>query len=119
MKDRRMADLARTIEARWPGTRVVVEPYGSPDDSTIRWWVYVLHCRRRDLRDVHMFAIRTGHELFNRAPPFITDPREAWSTAAYLARRRAEARRLRGTVRKTGGLPRRPSSALRARAKSA
>ncbi len=92
MKDRRMAIVVDTIEARFPGVRVVVEPYTSPDDATVRWWVYILHCRRGDLDDVSGFAIRLGLDLFRPNIPFIADPLETWDTALYLASKKAEAR---------------------------
>jgi hypothetical protein len=100
MKDRRMAIVANTVEARFPGVRVVVEPCESPDDPTVRWWVYVLHCRRRDHREASRFAFHLAMDLFHRRIPFITDPREAWDTALYLARKRREARVARKASRR-------------------
>ncbi|MGH7150245.1 MAG: hypothetical protein ACREIU_06090 [Planctomycetota bacterium] len=87
-----MAIVASTIEARFPGVRVVVEPYESPDDPTVRWWVYILHCRRKNLRTVRQFAIQLGLDLFRPEMPFIADAREGWNTDLYLARKKAEAR---------------------------
>src|SRR5262245_41317690 len=100
MRDRRMAIVANTIEARFPGVRVVVEPDECPDDPTVRWWVYILHCRRRDLKDVRRFAIRLGLDLFRPDRPFLADAREAWDTALYLARKRKEARAARNSRRR-------------------
>ncbi|MCI0588355.1 MAG: hypothetical protein L0323_16105 [Planctomycetes bacterium] len=87
-----MAIVANTIEARFPGVRVVVEPYRSPDDETIRWWVYILHCRRKDVRTVRLFAIQLRLDVFRPEMPFIADAREGWNTALYLARKKAEVR---------------------------
>ncbi len=87
-----MAVVVNTIEARFPGVRVVVEPYRSPDDETIRWWVYILHCRRKDVRTVRLFAIQLGLDVFRPEMPFIADAREGWNTALYLARKEVETR---------------------------
>ncbi len=92
-----MAILANTIEARFPGVRVVVEPYRSDDDETVRWWMYVLHCRRRDHRAASGFAFEVGKKLFDGGIPFITDPRDAWGTTAYVAEMRRYARAARRT----------------------
>ncbi|HET6203496.1 MAG TPA: hypothetical protein VFI25_11920 [Planctomycetota bacterium] len=99
MKDRRVCIVANTSEARFPGVQVVVEPYGSPDDETIRWWVYILHCRRKDLRTVRRFAIGLGLDLFRPGMAFIADARERWDTALFLARKKKEARAARRTGR--------------------
>ncbi len=90
-----MAIVANTIEARFPGVRVVVEPYESPDDPTVRWWVTILHCRHEEVRTVRQFAIRLGLEIFRPEMPFLADACEAWDTALYFARKKAEARAAR------------------------
>jgi hypothetical protein len=35
MRDVRFSALKRAVESRWPGCRVVWEPYRSPDDPSI------------------------------------------------------------------------------------
>ncbi len=94
-----MAIVANTIEARFPGVRVVVEPYECPDDPTVRWWVSILHCRRRDLKDARRFAIGLGLDLFRPEMPFMADALEAWDTALFLARKKSEARASRRATR--------------------
>ncbi len=54
---------------------------------------------RKQLREVSRFAFHLGMDLFDRSLPFLTDPREGWDTALYLARKRAEARAARGARR--------------------
>src|SRR5262245_66571368 len=90
-----MAIVATTIEARFPGVRVVVEPYECPDDPTVRWWVYILHCRRRDLKDARRFAIRLGLDLFRPDMPFLADARAAFGRAPFRDRKKSEARAAR------------------------
>lgn len=104
MKDRRLTILANTIEARFPGVRVIVESYECEEDPTVRWRVVMLHCRRKELCGVAEFAIGLGTELFHPDLPFITDACEAWATAAYLAEKRRAAsapRKLRPARRRT------------------
>ncbi|MCI0588354.1 MAG: hypothetical protein L0323_16100 [Planctomycetes bacterium] len=94
-KDRRLTILANTIEARFPGVQVVVDPYESWGNSAVRWRVSVLRCRRRDLEEVSRFASQLGVNVFERHLPFVTNTFEDRDTALYLDRRRREARAAR------------------------
>ena len=99
MNDRRIAILARTVEARFPGTKVVVDPYGSPDDEEIRWWISILHTPRGKEVLVDKFAIGLAFDLYNqRSFPFFVGAEGPRGTREYLGRKRAE----KTAVRKTG-----------------
>ena len=91
---RRIAILVRTVEARFPGTKAVVDPYGSPDDEEIRWWIRILHARRAEEPIVNHFANRLAIDLYDgHVPPFFVGAEGARGTREYLARKRAEATR--------------------------
>ncbi|MCI0586748.1 MAG: hypothetical protein L0323_07920 [Planctomycetes bacterium] len=64
MKDVRYAVLKKAIETRWPGCRVVWEPYSSPDDPLIQGWVHILHVRERDRHAVDESAYYLVRGLF-------------------------------------------------------
>lgn len=92
MKDARIVTLIRTVEARFPGTKVVVDPYGCPDDEEIRWWVSILHAPRGKEPLVNQFAIRLALDLYHwRGLPFIVGAKGPRGTREYLARKRTEA----------------------------
>ncbi len=90
-----MAIVANTIEARFPGVQVVVEPYECWGVSAVRWRVSVLRCRRRDLGEVSRFASELGVDVFERHLPFVTNTFEDRDTALYLERKRRETRAAR------------------------
>ena len=100
MNDRRIAILVRTVEARFPGTKAVVDPYGSPDDEEIRWWIRILHARRAEEPIVNHFANCLARDLYDgHVPPFFVGAEGPRGTREYLARKRAEAARSRKSVR--------------------
>jgi len=95
VRDVRLVALVKAIESRFPGTRVVVEPWSDPDgDRRVRWWLEVLHVREDDLGQVIRFAHRLGNDLYGEAGlPFEVGVKDARGTAAYIAYQKAEALR--------------------------
>ena len=95
MRDVRLAALIKAVESRFPGVEVMVEHWSDPDgDRRIRWWLEILHVREDDLSAVSRFAHHLGAELYGDAGlPFEVGVKDAEGTAAYLARRKAEALR--------------------------
>ena len=111
MRDGRIATLVRTVEARFPGTKAVVDAYRSPDDPEIRWWIRILHAPRGKEHLVSTFANRLALDLYNwREPPFFVGAEGPRRTREYLARKRAEAARRRiGRARRPSRPRRRPA----------
>ena len=103
-----MATLIRTLKARYPGTRIEVEPSRSPDDPDIRWRVWILDAPEKDVQLVDHFATRLARELYEwHTPPFFVGAMGRRATREFLSRRRAEARaarsrRARSAVRRAG-----------------
>ena len=101
MKDVRMAAVLKAIEARYPGTRCVVEPWTDPDgDTDVKWWVYVLNARLKDLETLHDFAVQLAIDLYGPdLKPFTMSVEGPRNTRLYLARKVVEARRERVRLR--------------------
>lgn len=91
---RRYRALARAIERRFPGTRVVVDRYTPPDrDHGIRWFVRILNCPARLSPHAADFAHRRAFQLWGgMGYPFFVDPYTPRDTRRYLAERSARAR---------------------------
>lgn len=87
-----MRTVIRTIEARFPGSRVIVEPFGVPEDPEIRWILRVLNVREKDTPLVLDFGIDLAIDLYGKMPiPFSLSPMGPRGTARFLSlRRRAE-----------------------------
>lgn len=107
-----MATLIRTVEARYPGTRIVIEPCGSPDDPDFRWWVWVLNAPEKEVPLVTQFATRLALELYDwHTPNFFVGAQSPRATRKFLARRRAAGAEERARVRRLGrARSRRPAS---------
>jgi hypothetical protein len=115
MRDVRMAALIRAIEARYPGTRSLVERFVDPmGDPDIRWRIWILNIRDRDLGHLGQFAYHLAGELYGPDPlPFYISSVGWRNTKGFLADRAARERRDRtrphaGARRKgrTSGRPR-------------
>jgi len=102
VKDVRLAAVMKGVEARYPGTRCVLEPWTDPDgDPDIIWWLYVLNVRPKDSGPLHEFATRVALDLYGPDPkPFIMSVEGSRNTRLYLARKAAEARRERARLRR-------------------
>lgn len=119
-----MAAVMRAIEARYPGTRAVVDPYGDPDgDPDIRWWVWVLDVRRKDMGHLERFASELALNLYGPDPkPFFLGSMGKSQSREYLAEKAAKERRgiRRHRARPIHGSPARsPRRTRRARTKTA
>ncbi|HET6202899.1 MAG TPA: hypothetical protein VFI25_08870 [Planctomycetota bacterium] len=89
MTDVRVAALGRAIESRWPGSKVVVEPYRSPDDPLIRWWVYILGIRYPEAGAAIDFGWELSRDLFRNEPmSFFMSAESPASARRILARLR-------------------------------
>ena len=121
MKNTRMATLIRTVEARYPGVRTVVEPWGDPDgDPDIRWWIDFLYVRRKDLGRLDRFALRVARDLYGEDPlPFCLGGYGAKASREILIRRRAQARRDSRRRRASNGSRRRRGRGARTAARPA
>ena len=87
MNSGRLTGIVRAIRRRFPGTRVLLEPYRSPDgDPHVRWWLHVIHVPARWRYQAQDFAILKGSELYGpgRLPYFscVHGPRESAATIA-------------------------------------
>ena len=106
MKNARMATLVRTLKARYPGTRIEVEPSLSPDDPDIRWRVWILNAREKDVPLMDHFAARLARELYGwHTPPFFVGAMGPRATREFLSARRAKtgaagSRRARSAARR-------------------
>ncbi len=89
-----MTAVIQAIRAKYPGTRVVVEPYGDPDgDRSIRWWLQVMNVNPSEMGPLQRFAGRLADDLYAPAPrPFFMGMLTRRQTTTYLARRAAMAR---------------------------
>ncbi|HKB14867.1 MAG TPA: hypothetical protein VKF62_02325 [Planctomycetota bacterium] len=89
--------LARAIERRFPGTRVVVDRYTPPDrDYGIRWYVRILNCPARVSPWANKFAVERAFELWGGMGfPFFVGAYTRRSSRRFLPERsvRARARR--------------------------
>ncbi len=119
MRDVRMAALIRAIEGRYPGTRALVERFVDPEgDRDIRWWVWILNVRDRDLGPLGQFAYRLARELYEpESFPFHIGSVGRRKTPGFLADRAARERRDR--ARPGAGAGRRVRTAGRRRARVA
>lgn len=90
-----MAALLRAIEARYPGTRAVVDPFRDPEgDPVPRWWVWILYVRDDDLGPLDEFASRLSCDLYGPDPvPFYVHPVGRRRTRKFLADRAAREKR--------------------------
>jgi len=114
----RLAALAGAIESRWSGSRVEIEPYRSPDDPLIRWWVYVFGLQVEEASAATSFGWGLAHELYGREPlPFFMTSHSGANARAILARLRGSkvdrATRTRPAARRTARRPLRAGSAAR------
>ncbi len=102
MNDVRLAAVMMAVEARYPGTRCVVEPWTDPDgDPDTRWWLCVLNVRPKDAGPLHDIAIRIALDLYGPDPlPFTMSVEGRRNTRLFLARKAAEARRGRARLRR-------------------
>jgi len=107
VREVRLAALVRAIETRFPGVHVEVEPWTDPDgDETIRWWLEILRVRDRDRIAVHQFTRHLSNDLYGpEKVPLCFSLQDAKGTAAYLARRKAEALRDARLARARKGHP--------------
>src|SRR5262245_9712872 len=116
-----MTTLIRSVERRFPGAKVYVEPWNDPDgDPHYKWWISVPGWPRRRRDELHMFVIRRERELFPRgSAPFFYSTYGPWDLEGYRARVRAArgrgGQRVLGSSRR-GVKPR--STRSRARASS-
>ncbi len=106
-----MAAVIQAIRARYPWTRIVVEPYGDPDgDRNIRWWIWVLNARLSD-HDLPGFAVGISRQIYDPdTRTFFVGFMTRRQSASYLGRRAALAR-WRKVLR--GRLTRRAAAARR------
>jgi hypothetical protein len=76
VRSRRLETIIRSIGRRFPGTRVLVEPFVSPDGGRdIHWWLYVVDVPARWRDRVGDFATRKGCEVYgspSRIPFFLS-----------------------------------------------
>ena len=116
MRDPRIPALVRAIEARFPGTRVEIDPFRDPDgDRTHRWMLEVLFVREKDMgkEGVEDFAYRLASALYGgHLLPCYIEANGAKDSRRYLARKEAReaAERSPARPRATG-----PSRARRSR----
>ena len=103
MRDPRIPALARAIEARFPGTRVEVDPFRDPEGGrTHRWMLEVLFVREKDMGKggVGDFAYELMSDLYGPEDyPFYVDVNGAKNTRLYLARKEAREAAERSPVR--------------------
>ena len=120
MRDVRLKAVARAIEARYPGSRVVIEPWEDFEAPVIQWWFSILDVAPRHLVEAGRFAHEVGERLYGgwERCPFYAGAMDRRSSRKFLeekqalaaARRRFLASRRRRAARtKT----RRPAAARR------
>ena len=69
MRNKRLARVVRAVERRFPGTKVVVERWESPDaDVDVKWWLSILNCPARSLAEADDFATRLSMRLYGWKP---------------------------------------------------
>ena len=109
MNDDRLAAVTRAVEAKYRGTRCIVEPWTDPDgDPDIRCQVHVLNVRPAEAGPLRLFATRLALDLFAPGPkPFFLSILDRRGSASFLARKAIEARRERARSRRS----RRPAGA--------
>ncbi len=102
MIDPILRKVARAIEARYPGTKVEIEPFHDPDgDRMFRWILRVLGVQRRDLEAVPDFADDLARRLYGRwLLPYLVETIERRRTSRFLAERAAERERFRRARRR-------------------
>jgi hypothetical protein len=87
MRDKRIDQIADAIESHFPGTIVVIERCPSPDDPDIDWLLDVLNLPLERHRELTMFAMRLGDELFGEGGlPFLTGGVTPEWTALHYAK---------------------------------
>jgi len=64
MRDRRIDQIADAIEARFPGTLVVISRCPAPDEPDIDWMLDVLDLPIEKHREMTKFCIELGDRLF-------------------------------------------------------
>ncbi|HEU5393406.1 MAG TPA: hypothetical protein VFV36_01260 [Candidatus Methylomirabilis sp.] len=113
MNDVRLAAVIRAVEAKYRGTRCIVEPWTDPDgDPDIRCQVHVLNVRPAEAGPLRLFATRLALDLFAPGPkPFFLSILDRKTSASFLARRANEARRDRARSQRM----RRPAEGARNR----
>ncbi len=83
----RMVALAKAIESRWPRSRVIFEPYRSPDDPLIRWWVHILGLSFEEGWAATDFGLDASKGLFGKDPiPFFLTSERGSRARDLLAR---------------------------------
>ncbi len=114
-----MEALIRAIEARYPGTRAFVERFADPmGDPDIRWRIWILDIRDRDLGLLGQFAYHLAGEHYGPDPlPFYVSSVGWRRTKRFLADRAARERRDR--ARRVARAGRRARIAGRRRARVA
>jgi len=86
VRDPRMDSVLRAVQARYPGKRVAVERYESPDDPLIRWWIYVLDVPEDELGPVGLDLVGVARREYGRRPvPFFIGPADPERTEELLA----------------------------------
>lgn len=75
MSDPRIAAVIGAVESRYPGIRLEAEPWGTPEDPAIRWFLWILQFPEGRGAEIQAFALRRAHELFGEDPlPFFVAP---------------------------------------------
>src|SRR5437867_544220 len=97
-----MAAVIRAIEARYPGTRGVVDRWTHPEgDKELRWWVTVLNVRARDLGPLREFATQLAVDLYGPDPkPFVLSSTGKREARRFLDERAAREREERARTRR-------------------
>lgn len=113
VRDVRFKALRLAIETRWPGSRVVWEPYVSPDDPAIRGWVHILHVPDREVFEAGHLAVRLACDLFPGPSRFFVRAVLPEHEASMLRRLRLRPGSARDGRRRRGSSARAPSSARR------
>jgi|SRR5262245_44274208 len=121
VRDVRFKALRLAIQARWPGSRVVWEPYASPDDPSIQGWVHILHVPDREVFEAGDLAVRLASDLFPGPSRFFVRavlPEHEASMLRRLRLRPSRAREGRGRRASSGRIrrsERRPAVRARGR----
>ena len=87
VKDRILAMFIRVVERRYPGSRVVLERFGCPDDPDVRWWLSVLNVPRKRIVECDEFMTRYTlklHDYWKKPIRFLADAVSPEETAKYF-----------------------------------
>ncbi|MGH7152097.1 MAG: hypothetical protein ACREIU_15435 [Planctomycetota bacterium] len=86
MRNPRIRALIETVEKRYPGTRVVVQPWGGAEDPDIRRWLWVLNVPEACTLEVERFADRRARGMYGRRPvPFFVSSVNREETARVFS----------------------------------